>query len=122
MATNSDWSVILEDKNIVKQVGDAAGTGYVINDDSFWGQSKFSNIWAIQYGTSNSGDEVEYRDTTPHSTWTDANLGNFQDFIDRWDSTHLINLQSNWDNNNIDGETAEEKIIRLGARPVSYSS
>ena len=122
MATNANWSVIFEDKTIVKQTGDAAGTGYIINDDSFWNQSKFSNIWAIQHETSNSNDEVEYRDTTPHSSWADANLGNFQDFIDRWDSTHLINLQSNWDNNNIDSETAEEKIIRLGARPVSYSS
>ena len=122
MATNANWSVIIEDKNIIKQTGDAAGTSYIINDDSFWNQSKFSNIWAVQYGTSNSNDEVEYKDTTPHSSWTDANLGNFQDFIDRWDSTHLINLQSNWDNNNIDSETAEEKLIRLGARPVSYSS
>jgi|TARA_R100001460_G_scaffold5787_1_gene15690 hypothetical protein len=122
MATNANWSVIFEDKNIVKQTGDAAGTGYIINDDSFWNQSKFSNIWAIQYGTSNPSDTVEYRDGTSHSSWEDADLGNFQDFIDKWDSTHLINLQSNWDNNNIDGETAEEKIIRLGARPVSYSS
>jgi len=122
MTTNANWSVIFEDKNIVKQTGDAAGTGYIINDDSFWNQSKFSNIWAIQYGTSNPSDTVEYRDGTSHSSWEDADLGNFQDFIDKWDSTHLINLQSNWDNNNIDGETAEEKIIRLGARPVSYSS
>jgi len=122
MATNANWSVIFEDKNIVKQTGDAAGTGYIINDDSFWNQSKFSNIWAIQYGTSNPSDTVEYRDGTSHSSWEDADLGNFQYFIDKWDSTHLINLQSNWDNNNIDGETAEEKIIRLGARPVSYSS
>jgi len=123
MATNADWSVIFDDKTIVKQQGDGAGIGYVINDDdAFWSQSKFSNIWAIQYGTSNSNDEVEHRDTTPHCSYADANLGNFQDFIDKWDSAHLITLQTEWDNNNIEGETEEEKIVRLGARPVSYSS
>jgi hypothetical protein len=32
-------------------------------------------------------------------------------------------LQSNWDNNNVEGETSEaQKITRLGARPTSYSS
>ena len=35
MATNSAWSVIFEDKRIVKQQGDGAGIGYVINDDDF---------------------------------------------------------------------------------------
>ena len=98
-------------------------SNYVIDDDdTFWNQSKFSNIWAVQYGTSVTSDEVEYRDTTPHSSWADANLGNFQDFIDKWDSAHLLNLQSAWDDNNVEGETSEEKIERLGARPTSYSS
>jgi len=122
MATNATWSVIFDDKTIVKQAGDAAGTFYVIDDNTFWNQSKFSNIWAVQYGTSVTSDEVEYRDTTPHSSWADANLGNFQDFIDKWDSAHLLNLQSVWDDNNVEGETSEEKIERLGARPTSYSS
>ena len=122
MATNATWSVVFEDKLVVKQAGDAAGTGYEIDDDTFWNQSKFSNIWAIQYGTSVSSDEVEYRDSTPHSSWADANLGNFQDFINKWDSAHLAQLQSDWDNNNVEGETSEEKIERLGARPTSYSS
>ena len=123
MATNATWSVIFDDKTIVKQAGDAAGTFYVIDDDdTFWNQSKFSNIWAVQYGTSVTSDEVGYRDTTPHSSWADANLGNFQDFIDKWDSAHLLNLQSAWDDNNVEGETSEEKIERLGARPTSYSS
>lgn len=122
MATNSNWTVVFDDKRIIKQKGDAAGTGYVINDDAFWSQSKFANIWAIQHGASVSTDEVEYRDTTPHSTYANANLGNFNEFINRWDSAHLTNLQSIWDNNNIEGETGTEKITRLGARPTSYSS
>ena len=30
--------------------------------------------------------------------------------------------QSDWDGDNVDGETEAEKISRLGARPTSYSS
>ena len=47
----------------------------------FWNQSKFSNIWAIQYGTSNTSDEVEYRDGTPHSAYDSSVLGDINDFI-----------------------------------------
>jgi hypothetical protein len=81
MATNSNWTVVFDDKLIIKQKGDAAGTGYKITDDAFWSQSKFSNIWAIQHGASVSTDEVEYRDATPHSTYADSNLGDFNEFI-----------------------------------------
>ena len=122
MATNSNWTVVFDDKLIIKQKGDAAEIGYTITDDAFWSQSKFSNIWAIQHGASVSTDEVEYRDATPHSTYADSNLGDFNEFIIKWDSAHLATLQSNWDNNNVEGETSEQKITRLGARPTSYSS
>tara|TARA_R110000868_G_scaffold62442_4_gene188663 strand:- start:652 stop:1038 length:387 start_codon:yes stop_codon:yes gene_type:complete len=128
MATNSNWTVVFDDKKISKKKGDSAGTSYIITDDAFWSQSKFSNIWAIQHGASVSTDEVEYRDNTPHSTYADANLGNFNDFINKWDSAHLSQLQSDWDNDNAvdkDGnsiETEDEKITRLGGRPISYSS
>jgi len=122
MATNATWTVVFEDKMVIKQSGDAAGTSYVISDNDFWGLAKWNNIWAIQYGTSNPSDTVEYRDGTPHSTWEDANLGDFQDFIDKWDAAHLAQLQSDWDNDNVEGESSEDKIARLGARPTSYSS
>ena len=124
MATNANWTVVFEDKCIIKNYAEGAdeGIGYVINEDAFWGLAKWNNIWAIQYGTSNPSDTVEYRDGTPHSTWEDANLGDFQDFITRWDSAHLAQLQSNWDNNNVDGESESDKIARLGTRPTSYSS
>ena len=124
MATNASWTVVFEDKCIIKNYAEGAseGVGYVISDDDFWGLAKWSNIWAIQYGTSNPNDTVEYRDSTPHSTWEDANLGDFQDFIDKWDAAHLAQLQSNWDEDNVDGESESDKIARLGARPTSYSS
>ena len=129
MATNAQWTVVFDDKLIIKNTGAEAGTGYKISDNDFWGLAKWNNIWAIQYGTPNPSDTVEYRDGTPHSTWEDANLGDFQDFIDKWDAAHLAQLQSNWDNNtlldaegNEISETEADKIARLGARPTSYSS
>jgi len=136
MATNATWTVVFDDKLVIKRTGEfdvSTAKGYQIDDDSFWNQSKFSNIWAIQYETTPSSDQVEYRDETPHSSWTDANLGNFQDFIDRWDATHLAQMQSDWDNDNHSVEdpegsktyrleTSDEKIARAGERPTSYSS
>jgi len=130
MATNANWTIVFEDKIVIKNYAEGAseGIGYVINDDSFWSDSKFSNIWAIQYGNSTTSDEIEYRDTTPHSSFADANIGDINQFSSRWDSVHLDQLQSNWYNDNeIDDngnstETEAEKITRLGARPTSYSS
>ena len=133
MATNANWTVVFEDKLIIKQSGDAAGTSYTISDDSFWSNSKFSNIWAIQHGTSITSDEVEYRDETPHSSFADANIGDINQFSSKWDSAHLAELQSKWDKSNQQvedpensdiyrDETSAEKISRLGARPTSYSS
>ena len=122
MAANGTWTVIFDDKKINKKTGSDQGFYKTPDDTSFWSQEKFSNIWAIQYGTSNTSDEVEYRDTTPNSSYADANLGDFQQFIDKWDAAHLAQLQDDWDRSNVDGETSEEKIARLGARPTSYSS
>jgi hypothetical protein len=128
MATSANWTVVFEDKKIIKK--DSAA--YDILDDSFWSDSKFSNIWAIQYGTSVTSDEVEYRDTTPHSSFADANIGDISQFSSRWDSAHLIQLQSNWDADvittyNEDGtvastESESDQIARKGERPTSYSS
>ncbi len=124
MATNAKWTVIFDDKKIIKNYDEGAtkSISAVIDDDAFWGQSKFSNIWAIQYGTSVTTDEVEYRDTTPHTSYTDADIGDISQFSDKWDSKYLVTLQDNWDNDNVADETSDEKIARIGARPTSYSS
>ena len=58
----------------------------------------------------------------PHSSFADANIGDISQFSSKWDSAHLTQLQSDWDDSNDDGETEAEKITRLGARPTSYSS
>jgi hypothetical protein len=127
MATNANWTIVFEDKMIIKNNGAEAGTGYIISDDAFWATTAFQNIWAIQSGTSNSSDEVEHRDGSAHCSLADEGV-DISLFITRWDAAHLAKLQSNWDNNNLlneDGSSAEteaEKIARLGARPTSYSS
>ena len=130
MATNANWTIVFEDKCIIKNHDEGAsqGIGYIISDDSFWSDSKFSNIWAIQYGTSITSDEIEYRDDTPHSSFAAANIGDISQFSNRWDSAHLAKLQSTWDKDNAvdeegnSTETESEKLSRLGARPTSYSS
>ena len=120
MATSSSWTVVFEDKLVINRSGDQIG--YEINDDAFWNDAKFSNVWAIQYGTTPSSDEVEHKDSTPHSAHDASVHGNFNEFITRWDAAHLAQLQTDWDNNNEDGETAEQKINRVGARPTSFTS
>ena len=134
MATNGNWTIVFDDKTVIKNFAEGAteGIGYAINDDAFWSQSKFSNIWDIQHGSSNASDEVEYRDDTPHSSYDVSVLGNISEFSNRWDTAHLSQLQNDWDNddgNTYDDsgnlthtETEAEKTIRLGARPTSYSS
>jgi len=117
MATNSDWTVVFEDKTIIKQ-SDSNSITYEINDDTFWNDSKWSNVWAIQYKDDNHdyNDSVEYRDDTPHATWTASNLGNFRDqFVNKWDAAHLSKLQADWD-------ADEREESEKGARPTSYSS
>jgi len=138
MATNANWTVVFNDKLVIKNFSEGAdaGIGYKIDDDAFWATTAFQNIWAIQYGTSNTSDEVEFKDETPHCSYAEANLGNISQFTNKWDLAHLSQLQSNWDNNTLqieDGtdaegseifrdETEAEKIARLGIRPISYSS
>ena len=124
MAAKGNWTIVFEDRCIIKNHAEGAneGIGYIIDDESFWSDSKFSNIWAIQYGTSTPTDEVEYRDETQHTTYADANLGDISQFSSRWDVVHLSKLQADWDNDNVEDETEAEKIARSGARPTSYSS
>jgi|TARA_R100001460_G_scaffold4424_1_gene12585 hypothetical protein len=117
MATNANWTIVFEDKIIIKNFAEGAneGIGYIVSDDSFWNDSKFSNIWAIQYGTSTPTDEVEHKDGTPHCSYAEADLGDISQFSSRWDAAHLTKLQADWD---ADERDESEK----GSRPTSYSS
>jgi len=113
------WSIIIPDKRIVKQYGDGATWGYVVEDDSFWNDNLESNIRAIQYSGDNlDTDQVEHNDGTNNTVFN----GDIKKFSDKWDEQHLIRLQAEWDIDNIKDETPEEKITRLGVRPTSYQS
>jgi hypothetical protein len=97
MASKGNWTVVFEDKLVIKNYAEGAseGIGYKINNDAFWSDSKFSNIWAIQYGTSVSTDEVEYRDETPHSLHLlMQTLETSVNFLVNGMSAHLTKLQS----------------------------
>ena len=139
MSKHGTWTVIPEDKQVLKKTEDfsSSNPGVVyIDDDSFWSQSKFDNIHAIQFTDDDvDNDQVEYKTNEPNGVY-DANvLGDFRtEFINRFDAQHLINLQTAWDENNdydvedasAEGgfrqETEAEKIARIGARPTSYTS
>jgi|TARA_R110000803_G_scaffold129433_1_gene196700 hypothetical protein len=130
MATSANWTVIFEDKLIIKQTG-SDKAGYYIEDDSFWNDPKWSNIWAIQYKDDNLdyNDTVEYRDATPHATWNSAALGDFNSqFISKWEASHLVTVQTEWDDTPGDISTGvlfadeAEKIAFLGPRPTSYTA
>ena len=116
MATNANWTVVFEDKTVIKNYAEGAnhGVGYVINDDAFWSAGNFQNIWAIQSGTPNSSDEVEHKDDTPHCSLADKGI-DIQQFVTRWDAAHLAQMQSEWD------EDSRDESVK-GARPTSYSS
>lgn len=131
MATHGNWTVIIADKKIMKKTGEGsieAPISYKITgEDSFWNDSKFENIHCIHYIDDNN-DDNDLVETVPGTigrnlSWVEANLGDFaSQFITKWDAAHLVQLQSNWDNDNVEDETESEKISRLGARPTSYSS
>ncbi len=132
MAKHGSWTVIFEDKLVIKKNGEYGiedGCGHQINDDAFWSQSKFSNLHAIQFTDDNTdNDQVEYNDNSPNGLYDASVLGDFDEFISRWDAAHLTFLQETWDEDNIlnedgsAGETEAEKVVRLGARPTTYSS
>ena len=117
MATNANWTIIFDDKLIIKNYAEGAneGVGYKINDDAFWATTAFQNIWAIQSGTPNSSDEVEHRDETPHCSLADEGI-DIQQFVDKWDAVHLLNLQTLWDQDSDVDESVKGPI------PTSYSS
>ena len=125
MATNPTWVAVFDDKRVINQsLKNEYGhsISYVVADDAFWNQNHFSNLWAIQYGTASSDDAIEHRDSTPHAAHNEVTHGNFNEFITRWDTAHLAQLQSDWDVNSVLDETPEQKINRLGAKPTSFSS
>lgn len=139
MAKHGLWTVVFEDKMIIKkceEFGIADARGYEIDDDAFWNDPKWANYHAIQFTDDNlDNDQVEFVDGSPNGEYDQATVGDFRsNFITRWDAAHLANLQTEWDEDVIreatvvDGEISEteesmeDQIARKGARPTSYTS
>lgn len=131
------WSIIVPDKRIVKQYGEGANWGYVVEDNFFWENNVSLNVKAIQYTGDNSDKEqVEFTDGSYSTSFT----GDIKKFADEWDKKYLLKIQNDWDNATLNiligptdpefkpdvdqyrPETEEAKIARIGSRPTSYAS
>ena len=84
------------------------------NDQEFWNNVD-SRIHAIQYHS--DGDKhIEYKNPQENIPITDVSV--LQKYINRFNLTEqTFQLQVAWDKNNIEDETPEQKISRLGSRP-----
>jgi len=142
MAKHGTWTVVFSDKIIVKRTGEfniETAKGLTVEDDTFWNQSKFNGLHAIQFTNDNiDNDQVEFIDKTNKNTsYSESIYGDFSQFISRWDSAYLVVLQNDWDsdvltvsNENfgkvgelaIREETLEEQVVRKGLRPTNYTS
>jgi len=120
---NVKWTVIFPDRRVTCQgVKNSNGypTTYVIDNDSFWSDSKWNDINAIQF-IDDGNDHNDCVEMIPgtfgrNKTWAEAALGDFRSqFIDKWDVAHLAQLQADWD---ADERPESEK----GSRPTSYTS
>ena len=111
-------TVIPSDKQIYLETSDTQFPNrrcHVIdNDQEFWNNVN-PRIHAIQYHT--DGDKhIEYKNPQENVPITDVTT--LQKYIDRFNLTEqTYQAQISWDNNNVQGETPEQKITRLGSRP-----
>jgi len=84
------------------------------NDQEFWNNVD-PRIHAIQYH-SDGAKEIELKNPSENIPITDVTT--LQKYIDRFNLTEqTYQSQLAWDKNNVQGETSEEKITRLGPRP-----
>ena len=88
------------------------GKGFITNEDSqaFWRRSYPANVWVAT-------DVRESRHWVARNNGVSKTKDQAQTLVtaevDKWKTA--------WDNNNVDGESSEEKITRLGERPVDIT-
>lgn len=111
-------TVIPIDKQIYLETADAPFPKrrcHVIDNDSEFWNSVDSRILAIQYH-SDGLKQIEYKNPREDVVITD--ITTLQKYIDKFNLTEqTYQSQLAWDNNNVQGETSEQKITRLGPRP-----
>lgn len=111
-------TVIPSDKQIYLETTDAQFPNrrcHVINNDQEFWNNVDPRIHAIQYHS--DGDKhIEYKNPQENVVITDVTT--LQKYINRFNlAEQTYQSQITWDNNNVQGETPEQKITRLGPRP-----
>ena len=88
---------------------------HVVNNDSEFWNSVDPRIIAIQYH-SDGLKQIEYKNPREDVVITD--VSSLQKYIDRFNLTEqTYQAQVSWDKNNVQDETPEQKVTRLGPRP-----
>ena len=88
------------------------GKGFITNEDSraFWRASYPANVWVAT-------DCRESRHWVARNNGVSKTKDQAQTLV-----TNAINTaKTNWDNNNVDGESSAEKIERIGLKPVDIT-
>ena len=88
------------------------GKGFITHDDSrrFWISGYPANVWVAT-------DCVESRHWVARNNGTSKTKSEAQTLV-----TNNVNAaKTNWDNNNVEGETSAEKIQRLGNKPTDIT-
>lgn len=94
---------------------------HVVNESSFW-NSIDQRIHAIQYH-SDGLKQIEYKNPRENIFITDESILNI--YIIKFNEREtayqaLLVSQKEWDSNNVQNETLQEKINRIGPRPNTY--
>jgi hypothetical protein len=85
-----------------------SGKGFITHTDrkKFWMLGYPANVWVCD-------DIPESRDWGARNSAASKTKSQAQTLV-----TNAVNTtQDTWDNDNVDGESADEKIIRLGSKP-----
>ena len=93
-------------------VAENTGKGFITADDSrnFYRSGHAGNVWVI-------GNNVYGQAWITRKEATIKTLAEAQAIVDAEVQTSI----DAWEADNVEGETAEEKITRLGEKPVIYS-
>ena len=88
------------------------GKGFITHDDSrrFWISGYPGNVWVAT-------DCVESRHWIARNNGTSKTKAEAQAIVDGV----IEDAQTAWDNDNVDGETSAEKILRLGSKPTDIT-
>ncbi len=93
-------------------VMESTGKGFITHEDSsaFWRRGYPGNVWVAT-------DVRESRHWVARNNGTSKTKSEAQTLV-----TNAVNtLKSAWDDNNVDGESSADKILRLGDKPIDIT-